>query len=67
MKLKRILAMTLEELALNAELESTDLEPGKRMKIEARLKKLLDIKNKLIDDNQPDGDENRRGHRQYQH
>lgn len=49
MKLKKILSMTLRELALNTELESPDLEPGKRKKIEARLQKLRDEKNSLID------------------
>lgn len=61
MKLKKIMSMTLAALALDTELESEDLAPGKRRKIEARLKKLLDKKNKLIQDIQPEADENQNG------
>lgn len=43
--------------ALDAELERTELKPAKRKKLEARLKKLLDKKNKLIDSGQAGGDE----------
>lgn len=66
MKLKKIMSMTLGVLALDTELESQDLAPAKRKKIEARLKKLLDKKNKLVNDNQAEGDENPGGHEQQQ-
>lgn len=66
MKLEKIMSMTLAALALDVELESTDLAPGKREKIEARLKKLLDKKNKLIHDIQPEADEHQDGQGQHQ-
>jgi hypothetical protein len=52
---------------LDAELERTDLKPAKRKKLEAKLKKLLDKKNTLIDGSQASGGEEHWGHRQHQH
>lgn len=66
MKLKKIMSMTLAALALDTELESKDLAPGKRKTIEARLKKLLDKKNKLIRGIQPEADDNQDGRGQHQ-
>lgn len=53
--------------ALDTELERTDIKPAKRKKLEKKLQKLLDKKNKLIDAAQARGDEEQRGHGQHKH
>lgn len=52
---------------LDGELERTDLKPSKRKNLEKKLKKLLDKKNKLIDDGRVAGDERPLDHGQHQH